>query len=94
MANQKPEPLSDAGRVALGYADLGWSVLPLRAKSKRPLVAWRALQERRAGREEIAGWFRRWCDANVGIVTGTISRLVVLDIDPKHGGDDGLAALA
>jgi hypothetical protein len=93
MTNKKPESLSDAGRAALGYADLGWSVLPLRAKSKRPLVAWRELEKRRASREEIEGWFRRWPDANVGVVTGAISRLVVLDIDPKHGGDDALAAL-
>jgi hypothetical protein len=93
MVNKRPEPLSDVGRAALGYADLGWSVLPLRAKSKRPLIAWRELQERRASREEIEGWFRRWRDANVGIVTGVISRLIVLDIDPKHGGDDGLAEL-
>jgi hypothetical protein len=93
MANEKPESLSDAGRAALGYAGLGWSVLPLRAKAKRPLVAWRELEERRASDEEIEGWFRRWPDANVGVVTGAISRLVVLDIDPQHGGDDGLAAL-
>jgi hypothetical protein len=97
MANETPESLpeslSAAGRAALGYAELGWSVLPLRAKSKRPLVAWRPLEDRRAGRAELEGWFRRWPDANVGIVTGAISRLVVLDIDPQHGGDHGLAAI-
>lgn len=87
------EPLSDRGRAALAYADLGWSVLPLRAKSKRPLIAWREFQERRAEREEIEGWFRRWPDANVGIVTGAVSGLVVIDVDPRHGGDDALAAL-
>jgi len=68
-------------------------VLPLQAKNKRPLVAWREFQGRRAGPEEIKGWFRHWRDANVGIVTGSISRLIVLDIDPKHGGDDALAEL-
>ena len=97
MANEKPDSLPDslspAGRAALGYAGLGWSVLPLGAKSKRPLIAWRALEARRAGGAEIQGWFRRWPDANVGIVTGAISRLIVLDIDPKHGGEIGLAAL-
>jgi hypothetical protein len=93
MANKKLGSLSDVGRAALSYAGRGWSVLPLQAKSKLPLVAWRELEERHAGREEIEGWFRRWRDANVGIVTGAISRLTVLDIDPKHGGDDALAEL-
>ena len=31
--------------------------------------------------------------ANVGIATGAISGVVVLDIDPRHGGDDTLEAL-
>lgn len=31
--------------------------------------------------------------ANVGIATGPASSLVVLDIDPRHGGDDSLADL-
>lgn len=93
MVKEQLESLNEAGRAALGYADLGWSVLPIQAKGKRPLIAWREFQERRPGRAEIEGWFRRWRDANVGIVTGAISRLVVLDIDPKHGGDDGLAEL-
>ena len=93
MTNGKPEPLSETGKAALGYCRLGWSVLPLQPKSKRPLVAWRELEDRRAGSKEVEGWFRRWPDANVGVVTGMISHLVVLDIDPKHGGDDALAGL-
>lgn len=40
----------------------------------------------------IASWWRRWPYANVGIVTGTRSKLIVLDVDPRHGGDDTLAA--
>ncbi len=93
MANEELPRLSETGRAALTYADRGWSLLPLQAGGKRPLVAWRELQERRAPREEIEGWFRRWPDANVGIVTGRISRLIVLDIDPKHGGAESLAEL-
>ena len=32
-------------------------------------------------------WWHRWPDANVGIRTGAESSLVVLDVDPRHGGD-------
>ncbi len=39
----------------------------------------------------IAGWWRRWPDAGVAIATGR--GLVVVDIDPAHGGDDGLVDL-
>ena len=38
-------------------------------------------------------WFRRAPDRNVGIVTGALSGLVVLDIDPRHGGDESLRKL-
>ncbi len=38
-------------------------------------------------------WFDRWPYANIGIVTGMVSRLVVLDIDPRHDGVDTLVQL-
>lgn len=41
----------------------------------------------------IRGWWSRWPHANVGVRTGASSGLLVLDIDPRHGGDDSLVAL-
>jgi hypothetical protein len=41
----------------------------------------------------VNAWWRRWPDANVGVVTGTVSGIVVLDIDPRHGGDASVASL-
>ena len=32
-------------------------------------------------------WWRWWPSANVGIATGVASGLLVLDIDPRNGGD-------
>lgn len=78
---------------ALRYARRGWSVIPIRPGEKRPLIAWEAYQHRRAEAHEIRGWFRYWRKANIGIVTGAISGLVVLDIDAGHGGMDSLTAL-
>lgn len=71
----------------------GWSILPLRPRDKRPLIPWARMQTRPSSEEEVAEWFHRWPDANIGLVTGEVSNLVVLDVDPKHGGDATLERL-
>lgn len=43
--------------------------------------------------EQITEWWNRWPQAGVAIRTGAPSGLVVIDIDPDHGGHDALAAL-
>ena len=90
-----PESTSpgDVATAALAYAGRGWSVIPVEPRGKRPLVAWLEFQQRRAEAGEIHAWFRRWPDANVGIVTGHVSGLVVIDVDAQHGGFERLAAL-
>ena len=63
---------------------------PLKVKEKTPLiVAWQKV----ATREEstLLKWGEEFPNANVGIATG--DGLVVVDIDPRHGGDVALAAL-
>ena len=42
---------------------------------------------------ELCAWWRRWPDANLGVVTGRVSGAAVLDVDPRSGGDRALAAL-
>jgi hypothetical protein len=64
----------------------------MQAQGKRPIVAWREFQQRIASAEEIDRWFRHWPDANVGIVTGRISGIVVVDVDLRHGGPDSVTA--
>ena len=74
--------------VALTYLAHGWSVVPLRPRDKKPLVRWELYQGKCPSEADVLGWLQQWPDANIGIVTGSTSKLIVLDIDPHHGGDD------
>jgi len=67
--------------AALLYVIKGWSIIPLYPKNKHPLIPWQEHQQRRATPKEIIAWWNRWPGANVGIVTGQASGLVVLDLD-------------
>jgi len=77
--------------AALAYLGKGWCVIPAAARGKRPKIPWRKFQEQRASEVEIRNWFTRWPDANPAIVTGAVSGIVVLDIDPGHGGEESLS---
>ncbi len=71
---------------ALGYLALGWSVIPLYgdADPDRPKVAalaWEPFQRRRAREAEVTAWFERQRCAALGLVTGAVSQLVILDFD-------------
>lgn len=70
---------------ALKYRALGLSVIPLRPKSKEPLIPWTEFQTRLATETEIQEWFAKTPTANIGIVTGAISGLVVVDLDGPEG---------
>lgn len=71
--------------AALKYYDLGYSVIPFREMEKRPAIDWREYQEKRAEKAEIRSWWTKWPKANVGIVTGKISGICVIDIDTPEG---------
>ena len=69
--------------LALSYLARGWSVIPA-GKNKIPLIPWKEYQLRYATKEEITGWFNEFKDAQIGIVTGKISNLSVIDVE-LHG---------
>ncbi len=77
---------SEVLRAALEYAARSWSVVVVEPRGKRPLVRWEEFQRRRPGEGELRSWLDRHPDANLAVVAGAVSGLVVLDVDPRHGG--------
>jgi hypothetical protein len=69
---------------ALYYASRGWSVVPVRRGEKVPALPWAQFQHRRADNAEITDWFRD-PTMGIGIVTGAISGLFVVDFDGEEG---------
>ncbi len=85
--------VSTTAQAALDYLARGWSVIPVREREKRPAVPWKAYQTKHVSEETLHDWFSRSPDFNVAIVTGALSGLVVLDVDPQHGGKESLRKL-
>lgn len=71
------------------YVKAGWSLIPVLPKSKDPLIPWKEFQTRRADMTEISSWIEKWPDMNLGVVTGNISSLVVVDLDGPEGISSG-----
>lgn len=60
---------------------------------KHPRVGWTQYEHDRPTAAELTAWLRRWPQTNIGCVTGAVSELVVIDIDPRHDGDETLRDL-
>ena len=67
-------------QACLYYLKNKMSVIPV-GKDKKPLINWKEYQNRIATIEEIDQWFKTYPDMQIGIVTGKISRIIVVDID-------------
>lgn len=76
--------------AALALAGHGWRVFP--CNGKQPRTA-NGLHDATTDRATIEAWWARLPAANVAVRTGHVSGLLVLDVDPGHGGDDALADL-
>jgi len=68
--------------AAVDYHRGGWCPIPIKERSKEPnLLELRPYLNRRATRAELGAW--SW--SGVGIVTGEISGVLVLDVDGPEG---------
>jgi hypothetical protein len=66
------------------------AVIPIAANDKRPLVSWAEFQRRLPTDDEVRDWRRRFSGCNWGLVTGAVSKLIVLDVDKKRNGQAAL----
>lgn len=94
-------------QAALAYGEQGWAVFPLhsilagRCSCRRPTCAHPAkhpmtrhgLHEATTDPAVIRGWWGRWPWANIGVTTGAVSNLVVVDVDPAKGGSESVTRL-
>ena len=76
--------------TALHYLRMGFSVIPLEPRGKKPLIQWAEYQKRLATEDEVRGWWAKTPDANIGIVTGKVSGIGVVDLDGPEGIAEGM----
>jgi len=93
--------------AALAYARRGWPVLPLHTPNgqssscrkpycphvgKHPRTL-QGVKDATTDAVTIQTWWTKWPDANIGVATGSVSGVVVVDVDPRHGGLETLQHL-
>lgn len=77
------------------YVALGWNVLALGEGSKIPAVkGGRGFKDATDDANVIDRLAKKFPRANIGVATGKVSGITVIDIDPRNGGDATIAALA
>ncbi|GIU80896.1 MAG: hypothetical protein KatS3mg005_4134 [Bryobacteraceae bacterium] len=70
-------------------AERGWSLIPVREDKRPALKSWSEFQKHPATLEQLEQWARMPQVTAWAVVTGQVSRLVILDFD----GEQGLATL-
>jgi putative DNA primase/helicase len=74
--------VADTTTAAVSYRRVGWSPIPIKGRSKQTALSQLApYLSRPATKEEL----RSWSWPGVGIVTGPVSGLLVLDVDGQEG---------
>ena len=72
--------------AALAYRmSFEFSVIPIIVRGKVPMIRWQDYQTSLPEESEVLEWWTRWPEANVGIVTGRISGITVVDVDTEAG---------
>lgn len=81
--------------AALAALERGWSIIPVRGRKpafdllprRNGKATWKPFQRRRPSPATVREWFRKDPSIGFAVVTGSVSGIVVLDVDPRNGGD-------
>ncbi len=82
--NNTAEEIGKLREAAKIYLDADISVIPV-GGDKKPLIPWKIYQGKRATLDEVERWLEIYPKMQLGIVTGLISKLLVVDVEA--GGD-------
>ncbi|MFH2034137.1 MAG: bifunctional DNA primase/polymerase [Candidatus Margulisiibacteriota bacterium] len=66
--------------AAEAYLERGLAVIPVNSE-KRPYIKWTKYQTEKPTQGDIGRWWRKWPEAMIGIITGNLTNLFVLDCD-------------
>lgn len=84
------EYMASVRDAAERYLELGWSIIPILPDTKVPAIPWTQYQERPPDEDTVASWFEHGVPDGsggtttffgIGVITGAVSGLVVLDCD-------------
>lgn len=90
------------------YLARGWALFPIYEIAGDECSCWRGRDCKNPGkhprcangfhaastdRRRVRSWWHQWPGANFGIRTGASTGLVVVDVDPDHGGNSAIADL-
>jgi RecA-family ATPase len=88
---------------ALRYAEIGWAVFPChhikpdtkscscgrvdcQSPGKHPLTR-HGVKDASTDPAQVRSWWATWPDANIAVACGAVSGIIVMDVDPRNGGD-------
>ena len=83
--------MSELLDAALGYVRAGRPVFPVKL-DKSPLTP-HGFTDATTDEMQVRRWWVKWPDAGIGMPSGVRTGLVVLDVDPRHRGDESLEEL-
>ena len=80
--------MNEIYEAARQAAARGWAVMPiLRGEEKKPAVKWLRHQTEMPTDKELERWFRQFKDCNLGLITGALSRVFIIDADTMEGNE-------
>lgn len=79
--------------AVLSYAQNGWPIFPLSPNSKAPLKGSNGHKDATKDLDKIHRWWSEHPTANIAVATGSLSGLIVFDVDPRHAGHESFKQL-